>query len=102
MGTWGTGLYQDDVASGLKSTLAPLGELPFDGDRIPLGKPSSRRREVGGSDRSRIAARIRRDRGWEPGIPGPRMAEGISGWNSRGRRDDRRLRYNRGPLMVSR
>jgi len=34
MGAWGTGLYANDFAADLKSTVAALATLPFDGDRI--------------------------------------------------------------------
>lgn len=34
MGTWGAGLYDDDGASDLKSTLSLLCKLPFNGDRL--------------------------------------------------------------------
>lgn len=34
MGAWGTGLYANDFAADLKSTIAALVKLPFDGDRI--------------------------------------------------------------------
>jgi hypothetical protein len=33
MGTWGTGLYQDDEAEDLRDTIAVLGRMPIDGDR---------------------------------------------------------------------
>jgi hypothetical protein len=34
MGAWGAGLYANDLAADLKSTIAALAKLPFDGDRI--------------------------------------------------------------------
>lgn len=34
MGTWGTGLYQDDTAKDLKNTIALLAKVPVSGDRI--------------------------------------------------------------------
>lgn len=34
MGTWGTGLYSDDYAMDLRSTVAAVAKLPFDGDRL--------------------------------------------------------------------
>ncbi len=34
MGAWGTGLYANDLGADLKSTIAALVKLPFDGDRI--------------------------------------------------------------------
>ena len=34
MGTWGTGLYQDDGAKDLKNTIALLAKVPVSGDRL--------------------------------------------------------------------
>lgn len=34
MGSWGTGLYQDDFASDLKNTIALVSKVPADGDRL--------------------------------------------------------------------
>lgn len=34
MGAWGPGLYANDCAADLKSTIAALAKLPFDGERI--------------------------------------------------------------------
>ena len=34
MGTWGTGLYSGDLAMDLRSTIAAVARLPFEGDRL--------------------------------------------------------------------
>lgn len=34
MGSWGTGLYQDDFAADLKSTISLVSKVPADGDRL--------------------------------------------------------------------
>ena len=34
MGTWGTGLCSGDLAMDLRSTIAAVARLPFEGDRL--------------------------------------------------------------------